>query len=428
MRRAAAVLLGCVLLAGCGQVPTTSSTAGALLAPDAVPQDGDTVSGSGRVVQEPGGPVLFCGNEFIAQPGYEPGDEPAPVACRDGIPLEGADLAALAERVEKAGAVEGHATVTGLWRDGTVEVTEQGPPARPGPGPSGLREVPCPEPPGGWPVTSQGDNMDAEMALVHQSGRVRVAPGRFAMLRPSPDQVLLGYAVPDEEARVQAQAALDELVPDRACVVVARHSDAQVDAARTADWSRFPGVRGHGVGLSHLQAVLDVWVLVVTGPMAAEAARHPQGLVQLLPDLRVVAPADRLEPPQEASATPSPTASPSPAVEPDTTAAGPSPAAGRIESLDCGGDLRSVSLSVDHTADAAGHPSPEVAAHVLADNQRFPRDRYAERSAEDPAGQPVVEYVTDDGRVVAFVTVDRWAGDSWMGSGLTVCQSAYDAG
>lgn len=295
MRRAAAVLLGCLLLAGCAEGAAPVADDLGPVRADAVPDDGDTVTGSGRLVQERGGSVLFCGNESTDDVGYAPGQEPAPKACGDGVPLEGADLAAVAERFEKAGAVEGFATITGTWRAGTVQVKEQSPRAEPFTDLAGLREVPCPEPEGGWPVTSEGDNMDAEMATVHQSGRVQVGPDRFALLRPSTTQAVLGYAVPDEAARVQAQAVLDELVPNRTCVVVARHTEAQIAAVQQVDWMPFGGVHGYGVGLRAMQAVVHVWVLVVTEPMAAEAARQPEGLVELIPDLRVVAVADRLE-------------------------------------------------------------------------------------------------------------------------------------
>lgn len=285
VHRSLTVVLSFLLLAGCSQSTSPRAEDAAVVPVDTVPRDGDTVSGSGRLVQEPGGPTLFCGNAFSTG-GYAPGQEPAPVACRDGIPLEGVDLNAIADRFEKDGAVDGYATVSGTWRAGTVEVQEQGPPAQPGE--PTYEQAPCPEPAGGWPYTSESDNMDAEMKRVHQSGRVRVGPDRFALLRPSKTQVLLGYAVPDEPTRAQAQAALDELVPGRACVVVARHTDAEVDAVRAVDWSRYDGVRGYGIGLDQMQAVLKVWVLVVTEPMAAEADRHPEGLVELTPDLRVV--------------------------------------------------------------------------------------------------------------------------------------------
>jgi hypothetical protein len=242
-----------------------------------------------------------------------------------------------------------------------------------------------------------------------------VGTERFALLRPSKDQVLLGYTVPDEASRARAQAALDELVPGRGCVVVARHTDAQVQAASSADWSRFSTVRGYGIGLTRMQAVLQVSALVVTEPLAAAVAEHPPGLVALLPDLRVVARADP-EPPAPSPPAPSPSA-PSPSAE--------SGASGRAESLDCGAGDRSAGLVVDRTADAVGHATPRAAAHALADERGLARERYTEREAEGPLGQPVFEYLTGDGRVVAYVTVGRWAEESWMASGLTVCQSAY---
>lgn len=364
MRRAATVLLGCLLLAGCGQGEALVANDAAAVPPDAVPHDGDTVSGSGRLVQEPGGAVLFCGNESRTDVGYSPGQEPAPVACLDGISIEDADLTAVDDRFEKNGAVEGYATITGVWRGGTVEVQEQGPPAQPGQ--RAFEEAPCPEPAGGWPFTAESDNMEAEMARVHQSGRVRVGPERFALLRPSRTQVLLGYAVPDEEARVQAQAALDELVPNRACVVVARHTDEQLEAVRDVDWSRFGAVRGYGVGLRQMQAVMHVWALVVTESMAAEAARHPQGLVELAPDLRVVAVADR----------------PGPQEEPSRSSAEPSPVDG--EGVTGGG---STSRSSAPPARDSGRQSTEEMTPARAETLVRQLREFAEQPSESAARQ-----------------------------------------
>ena len=75
MRRTA-LLLSCLLLTACGQgAAPVASQDGALVG--TVPQDGDTVTGAGRVVQVAGGPVLFCGYEWRADVGYAPGAEPA---------------------------------------------------------------------------------------------------------------------------------------------------------------------------------------------------------------------------------------------------------------------------------------------------------------------------------------------------------------
>ena len=218
------------------------------------------------------------------------------------MPLEGADLAALADRFEKEEAVEGQATVTGTWQDGRVLVTSQGPPPAPVPRVEG--EVPCPAPAGGWPQGPAMDNLSAELALVRERLPDLLDPVRHALLRPPDTQTLLGVAVADEAAREQAQRQLDELLPDRACVVVARHTDAEVDAAMAVDWFPFRGFRSSGTGMEALQTVVRVEVLVATDEITAEVARHPEGLVRLEPALRVVERSDRLVPP-EPSAAPS---------------------------------------------------------------------------------------------------------------------------
>lgn len=100
--------------------------------------------------------------------------------------------------------------------------------------------------------------------------------------------------------------------------------------------------------------------------------------------------------------------------------------AGRVESLDCGEDNRSSVLTVDYPSTVVGHASARAAAHALADDEAvFPREDLTERATEGSLGQPVFEYATDDGRVVAYVTVGRWADDTWMASSMAVCQSPF---
>lgn len=102
------------------------------------------------------------------------------------------------------------------------------------------------------------------------------------------------------------------------------------------------------------------------------------------------------------------------------------PSAGRLESLECGEDRRTSGLKVDYGADAVGHPTPADAAHLLADEQKFPRSRYIERAATSSLERPVFEYMTEDGRVVAYVTIEQWVDGKWMASGITACQSSYE--
>jgi hypothetical protein len=103
----------------------------------------------------------------------------------------------------------------------------------------------------------------------------------------------------------------------------------------------------------------------------------------------------------------------------------PTGSAGRSDSLKCGEKAGSASLSVDYPPTVTGLATPAEAARALADESNFPRSRYTERTATGSLGQPVVEYVTNDGRVVAYVKVQRLADERWLGNGLTVCQSAY---
>lgn len=119
----------------------------------------------------------------------------------------------------------------------------------------------------------------------------------------------------------------------------------------------------------------------------------------------------------------------------DALVAAPSPSKttdpalfGRGESLECGADKRSSSLNVDYAPDTtAGHASATDAAHALADSSKMPRNNLTERVATGGLGQTVVEYVSDDGRVVAFAGVDRLDDNRWLAGNLTVCQSLYDS-
>lgn len=103
----------------------------------------------------------------------------------------------------------------------------------------------------------------------------------------------------------------------------------------------------------------------------------------------------------------------------------PTEPAGRIESLTCGEKAGSASLSVDYPPTVTGFPTPVDAARALADERNFPRSKYTERPATGPLGQSIVEYVANDGRIIAYVKLQRLADQRWLGNGLTVCQSAY---
>lgn len=337
-------LLAALLLSACGQgaVQQAGGTV-ELASPDTVVRDGDRVTGASRIVQLPGQPARFCGSEFTTDVGYAPGEEPAPYDCPNGVPLEGVDLDRLADRRRSGGAVEGWATITGTWRAGTITVEEQDDP--PPLGEFGLRqEPPCPAPEGGWPHGPERDSMDAELqALKGYWAEHPSDPDRFAQLHVSPTQTLFGLVVSDEAAKAQAELDLRPLLGDRMCVVVARHTDAELAAVRDSDLVRRPESRGGGMHLGEdLQAALQLSVLFVTEELAAAVAEHPEGLVELEPALRVVRQQDRLEPAPAPTAEPDqptpdaePTADPSPTTDPRIPTEGSRvTATGRLQQVD----------------------------------------------------------------------------------------------
>ncbi len=196
LRTLAALLTAGLLLTACGAGPDADSTLETSPA-DPVLRDGDRVTATGRVVQVPGSRVRFCATEAFDAVGYAPGTEPPPRMCEQGVWVEGADLATLQDRREKAGAVEGWATLTGVLEGDTVRVEEQAAPDRSRPAEVG-QHVPCPAPAGGWPrdpailrgpgYQPEGDaNMDAERpALERYRAEHPGAVLDVALLRPVP--------------------------------------------------------------------------------------------------------------------------------------------------------------------------------------------------------------------------------------------------
>lgn len=299
--RSLPAVLVLLALTGCAAEPDRVATAPGSAAPASqVVRDGDRVTASGRVVQVPGSEPRFCAPESIAGVGYAPGQEPPPQRCALGVDLVGVDLATLAERREKQGAVEGRATLTGTYDDGVLTVEQQSPPPPPqtvGP-PFEAQDPPCPDPEGGWPRDAsilrgpgyepEGDaNMEAERPALdaHRAAH----PEQYvdiALLRPFPDSVLLGVITPDEAARAAVEEALRPAYGERLCVVVSRFTTEQLAAA-----ARDVGVdveRGIYAGTERhlgddLQLSVRYDVVMVTEELQAAVDRHPDGMVVLDP-------------------------------------------------------------------------------------------------------------------------------------------------
>ena len=267
-----------------------------------VVRDGTQVTATGQVVAVPGRAVRFCAPVGGGDIGYAPGQEPAPRYCELGIDAEGVDLAALADRREKDGAVEGYATLTGTFRDGTLVVERQEQPAPPRPFAEEHEPPPCDAPDGGWPrdpallhgpgYEPEGDaNMMAEQPAMD---RYRAEhPGdvvTIALLRPFPDSVLMGVSATDEAAAARAEEALRPTYGKRLCVVVSRFTRPEVTAAQaeievgSEEGRRLGVMGGSGEGVSDdLQVEVGYDVVMVTEELVRRAEKHPPGLLVLRP-------------------------------------------------------------------------------------------------------------------------------------------------
>jgi hypothetical protein len=134
---------------------------------DMIVRDGDMVRGQGEVVALPGRPVQLCPPRPVARADVAGPPEPPP-PCEIAVTLEGLDLDRISEREERDGAVWGLALVEGVYRAGTVTVTRQDAPiAPPRDDVTAPDEVPCPEPPGGWPRQPRG-GLEPELTRLRQ--------------------------------------------------------------------------------------------------------------------------------------------------------------------------------------------------------------------------------------------------------------------
>ncbi len=289
MRRTPLVLL--LLLAACG---TPAVAPGAPpISDQAALTDGAAVTGTGTVVAVPGRPARFCGNPSSPAIGYRPGEEPAPTFCELGIDLVDLDLGSLPDPRIKNGATQDLITLTGVIRDGTVTVRTQQPPVD-----RDVRlvqEPPCPEPSGGWPAEGPGHNLpEVQMQTVFDYLDAHPTPF-VSFQRPTTSTAIIGFAVRDDAERDAVETALRPTLGDALCVVDARRTEAELEAARqdpVLDPTP-PGSEGQGYGGSmvlgdDLQGRVVVRTIWVTPDQRAAADRYPAGLVVFEPDLRPV--------------------------------------------------------------------------------------------------------------------------------------------
>jgi hypothetical protein len=117
-------------------------------------RDGDTVEALGQVIATPGQPTVFCPDNYS----YPLSLNGMPPSCApDDVVVTGVDLDALAQRGVENGTITGWADLRGVYRHGTLAVSEQRAQTHtPSQAPIPYETPPCAAPAGGW--TGHPDN------------------------------------------------------------------------------------------------------------------------------------------------------------------------------------------------------------------------------------------------------------------------------
>jgi hypothetical protein len=208
-------------------------------------------------------------------------------ACPVGVPVTGANLTALADRRTRNGVVRGSAQITGIFHDRTITVRTQ---VARKPASSNryspTQQVPCDQPPGGWP-----------------EGRAAAMTAAYRYKRDHPDAIVqLAILHPDVSSDVvyvlttgspdPVRAALAAVYGDRLCVQRSAYSARQLAAARavanrlithpTGPLTSPTGGAGIGLGPS-LQVDTALEVGMIDDRLARVVDAQPAGLIEIYP-------------------------------------------------------------------------------------------------------------------------------------------------
>jgi len=241
---------------------------------------GARVSAFGRVVSAAGA-VWFEPPPAVPLIRYLPGREPAPRPSGLGVAVRGADLTGLLDLREKDGALEGWATITGIWQDDKLTVTAQctlRPP--PTPHPPSWTVPPCQPPAGGWPSGSDVPaGFDDGLAALRASG----GAVHITMFSPVGGGQVPVVCASNPEL---AESRLRPVCGQRLCVVPSRYSQAQVDAVRADIHRHFQDWQVYFCGLTsgeHGQILMTLSLVRLTPDIAAWAEKVPAGLLAVDP-------------------------------------------------------------------------------------------------------------------------------------------------
>jgi hypothetical protein len=244
----------------------------------------EIVGASGLVIASSKHDVRLCGGPMALAL------TPGPPTCRQGVRVTGVDLSQLADAVTRGGVTWGQAYLAGTLEEGTLHVTDQGPP-RPEPSGPELKDPPCPPPSGGWAsATSENPPMQAIDAYEHGFPSDVIS---VAVFRPDGGTWVITIAS-IEPARTVGKLSAD--YPDQLCVVPSRYTLGEVHDAQAAATALLPSggndpYQVTGVGRTvgdDGQPVVQVDAISNTPQIDDALASQPPGLIRVVPWLRPV--------------------------------------------------------------------------------------------------------------------------------------------
>jgi hypothetical protein len=263
--------------------PTSAPSAGTrgVIAPDG------RYTLSGRLVRVPGKPDRACAP--LPRPAILITPTPPPTTCETfSIDVNGADFseAALSNRFEKDGAIEGYVDATGTVKDGVLRITEQKPQATGSPGGSGLTTY-CDPPEGGWPKTGPGYNPNGDPVFHYRDTHPRTI-AQTAIGRPASDVAIMFVLTYTDPQPVEE--ALRPAYGKSLCVRQTHFGYDEVSAVESdikthAQPYEFYGYPNFGTVGDDGEVSFPIQMTVVTPEIQALMDRHPKGLITADPFL-----------------------------------------------------------------------------------------------------------------------------------------------
>ncbi|MEV6272357.1 hypothetical protein AB0L64_34650 [Kribbella sp. NPDC051936] len=192
---------------------------------------GDKVQVSGEIIAVPGKAPVFCAPLAKTAIGYLPGKEPAPSCPADfAVELNGLEVDRIPGVTTIKGVRTGQASVTGIWRDGSIDVQQQAEPIRTAD--AGLPKLPCAAPAGGWP--SKPSNIWSTAVKTFLAAHAAQAYGPVTYYpngtsRNAPVVMMVGVAHGDLAA---FRTAFEKVYSGNLCVAPVLMSNADSDRVR----------------------------------------------------------------------------------------------------------------------------------------------------------------------------------------------------